>query len=73
MGLLQQDPEDWFKGHRTDTINGLDDEEIANLITERGRARATKNFARSDEIRNQLAARGIILEDGTEGTTWKRA
>ena len=73
MGLLQQDPEAWFKMHRGDTTNGLDDAEINDLIAERGQARATKNFARSDEIRNQLAESGILLEDGTGGTTWKRA
>ena len=73
MGLLQQDPEAWFKMHHGDTTNGLGDPEINDLIAERGQARATKNFARSDEIRNQLAESGILLEDGPGCTTWKRA
>jgi cysteinyl-tRNA synthetase len=47
--------------------------EIEKLIIERKEARAAKNFARSDEIRDDLAARGITLEDGPEGTTWHKA
>ena len=73
IGLLQQDPEAWFKMHHGGTTNSLGDAEINDLIAERGLARATKNFARSDEIRKQLAESGILLEDGTGGTTWKRA
>ena len=73
MGLLQHDPESWFKIRHGDSINGLGDAEINDLIAERDQARASKNFARSDDIRNQLAESGILLEDGTGGTTWKRA
>ena len=47
--------------------------EIEALVTERNEARAAKNFARSDEIRDDLAARGITLEDGPDGTTWRKA
>ena len=49
------------------------DEEIENLIQERQQARKAKNFARADEIRNQLLEQGIILEDTREGVKWKRA
>ena len=49
------------------------DSEIEALIEERQAARKTKNFARADEIRDQLAAEGIILEDTREGVKWKRA
>ena len=49
------------------------DEEIEQLIQERQAARKEKNFARADEIRDQLAAMGIILKDTREGVTWKRA
>ncbi|MCD8133892.1 MAG: cysteine--tRNA ligase [Clostridiales bacterium] len=49
------------------------DAEIEQLIEERKAARKEKNFARADEIRDQLAAMGIILKDTREGVTWKRA
>jgi cysteinyl-tRNA synthetase len=47
-------------------------EEIEQLIEERGTARKAKDFARSDEIRDALLARGIVLEDTPHGTKWKR-
>ncbi|MEK7523697.1 MAG: cysteine--tRNA ligase [Patescibacteria group bacterium] len=47
--------------------------EIESLIAERNEARKKKNFKRSDELRKELEAKGIILEDTKEGTTWKRA
>jgi cysteinyl-tRNA synthetase len=47
-------------------------EEIEGLIVERREARKTRNFARADEIRRDLDARGIILEDSPAGTRWKR-
>lgn len=53
--------------------NGSDDaQEIEGLIQERMEARKRKDFKRSDEIRDALAARGIILEDAAGGTKWKR-
>jgi cysteinyl-tRNA synthetase len=48
------------------------DSEIQALIDERQAARAAKNFTRADEIRNQLTAMGIILEDTKEGLRWRR-
>jgi len=48
------------------------DEEIEALIAERQQARKERNFARADEIRAQLLQRGIILEDGPQGTRWRR-
>jgi len=72
LGLLQQDPEDWFKWQPAGAEGNLDDGAIDSLIAERNGARANKDFQRSDEIRDQLAAEGIVLEDGAEGTTWKR-
>jgi cysteinyl-tRNA synthetase len=50
----------------------VDEERIGGLIAERNQARKTKNFARSDEIRDQLAAEGIIIQDTPEGTRWRR-
>ncbi len=73
MGLLQLDPESWFKGDPGADDGGLSDIEINALILERNKARNAKNFGRSDEIREQLAAAGILLEDGPSRTTWKRA
>lgn len=49
------------------------DEDIEKLIEERQAARKAKNFARADEIREQLASQGILLEDTREGVKWKRA
>lgn len=68
LGLFSSDIEDWFQG-------GGDEDEAAtikNLINERLAARRAKDFARADEIRNDLIAKGILLEDGPSGTTWKR-
>jgi len=48
-------------------------EEIAKLIDERAAARKAKDFARADQIRSQLGAKGIVLEDSRGGTTWRRA
>jgi cysteinyl-tRNA synthetase len=49
------------------------DDEIEALIAKRQEARAAKDFAKADEIRDQLLAMGIILKDTREGVTWKRA
>ena len=70
LGLLQQDPEAWFKGGAAE--GSLDDAAIDALIEERTQARVDKNFQRADEIRDELAEQGILLEDGAGGTTWKR-
>ncbi|MCL5771742.1 MAG: cysteine--tRNA ligase [Actinobacteria bacterium] len=55
---------------QTENIN-LDVEEIENLIKERNEARKNKDFKKSDEIRNKLLNKGILLEDRKEGTIWK--
>ncbi|PHR91330.1 MAG: cysteine--tRNA ligase [Robiginitomaculum sp.] len=70
LGLLQKDPEDWFKGKAKE--GGLSDSDIDALILERAEARSAKNWARSDEIRDIFSKENIILEDGTDGTTWRR-
>ena len=67
MGLLQQDPEAWLKG----AADGA--QEIETLIAARNVARKKRDFAEADRIRNALAIRGILLEDGPSGTTWRRA
>ncbi|BFQ94347.1 cysteine--tRNA ligase [Gallibacterium anatis] len=68
LGLLQQDPESFLQA-------GADDAEVAKieaLIKQRNEARAAKNWAAADEARNQLNAMGIVLEDGANGTTWRK-
>ncbi len=69
LGLLQQEPSDWFQGASEGEISA---EEIENLINERIDAKQNKDYARSDEIRDTLKEQGVILEDGPEGTSWKR-
>jgi cysteinyl-tRNA synthetase len=69
IGLFQQDPAGWLAG---DT-EGLDDALIDQLIEERNASRKAKNFARADEIRDQLQSMGISLEDVADGTRWRRS
>ena len=54
-------------------IGGLSDADVDALIAERAAAKKSKNFGRSDEIRAELAAQGVILEDTKEGVRWKRS
>ncbi|MDR6769973.1 cysteine--tRNA ligase [Azospirillum sp. BE72] len=72
LGLLQQDPEAWFRWAPTGGAEGLSDTDVEQLIADRKAARAAKNFAEADRIRKDLADKGIVLEDGPQGTTWKR-
>ncbi len=51
----------------------VDESEIERLINDRAHARKSKNFAEADRIRQDLLKRGIVLEDGPGGTTWRRA
>ncbi|KDD80202.1 cysteine--tRNA ligase [Glaesserella parasuis] len=69
LGLLEQDPETFLQGD----ANNDEVAEIEALIKQRNEARASKNWAVADEARNKLTAMGIVLEDGANGTTWRRA
>jgi len=69
LGLLQNDPEAWFAGHVEGELSAGD---IEVLIDKRNAARAAKDFAAADAIRDQLAAAGVQIEDSPDGTTWRR-
>jgi len=71
LGLLQRDPVVFLQG--SPTTDGLDDAAIDAQIAARVAAKKAKNFAEADRIRNELKAAGIILEDSSGGTTWRRA
>ncbi|KXS35909.1 MAG: cysteinyl-tRNA synthetase [Idiomarina sp. T82-3] len=68
LGLLQQSPESFLQG-------GADDEValIEALIAQRNKARAEKDWAAADEARDRLTEMGIVLEDGANGTQWRRS
>lgn len=70
LGLLQADPEAWFVGTDGDDLAAA---EIDALIAERAAAKAERDFERADSIRDGLAARGVRIEDGPDGTSWRRA
>ena len=71
LGLLQQPPADWFEQRKAET--DLAPADIEGLIEARETARAARNFAEADRIRDDLAERGILLKDGPDGTTWETA
>jgi cysteinyl-tRNA synthetase len=68
LGLLQQAPATYLQGG-----HGIDTAAIELQITERQLAKAQRDFARADDIRNALLAQGIVLKDGPAGTVWERA
>jgi cysteinyl-tRNA synthetase len=71
LGLLQQDAEAWFRWTPTGA-GGPTEAEIEAAIAARQAARKAKDFKESDRIRDELKVKGVILEDGPKGTTWKR-
>ena len=72
LGLLQQTADEWAKADETVAKNGMDDTTIDGLIMARKQARADRDFAKADAIRDQLTKADIILEDTIDGTTWRR-
>ncbi len=69
LGLLEQNPESFLQGDSNDNEVA----EIEALIKQRNDARANKDWAKADEARDKLTAMGIVLEDGANGTTWRKA
>jgi cysteinyl-tRNA synthetase len=67
LGLLQVPAETWFRGGDDDVA------EIEGLIAARAAARKGRDFKEADRIRAKLTARGVVLEDTAQGTTWRRA
>jgi cysteinyl-tRNA synthetase len=65
LGLLQSSAEEWFRG-------GTDEAPIEARIAARAEAKKNRDFATADRIRDELKAEGIVLEDGPNGTTWRR-
>ena len=73
LGLLQEDTEHYFKQDRAVKEGALSAEAIDVLIAQRIEARKNRDFAAADRIRDQLVKEGIILEDSTQGTLWRRS
>ena len=70
MGLFGNDPEQWFAGH----VEGdMAADAVEALIEERNSAKAERDFERADAIRNQLQDAGVSIQDGRDGTTWRRS
>ncbi|HTN39791.1 MAG TPA: cysteine--tRNA ligase, partial [Asticcacaulis sp.] len=67
LGVLQQDPEDWFKGGASDDLTA----QVEALLVERASARAAKNWPESDRIRDALNVLNVEVMDGPAGATWK--
>ncbi len=69
LGLLQRDPDDWFRGNASDDESA----EFDALADARHAARQAKDWAEADRIRDEGTARGIVFEDSAEGTSWRKA
>jgi cysteinyl-tRNA synthetase len=70
LGLLARSPEDFHQAGRAMT-SGLSPQAIEALIQARADAKKAKDFARADQIRADLLAQGVVLEDSPAGTTWR--
>jgi cysteinyl-tRNA synthetase len=71
LGICRLDPEAWFRLPAPGQVS-LDDAAIDAVIAARLAARKARNFQEADRLRDELAAAGVILEDGAGGTTWRR-
>ena len=73
LGVLTLEAEDWLKWRPEGRAAEVDEQALANLIALRLEARKEKNYTEADRIREELKAKGIVLEDTPGGTTWRRA
>ncbi|HEY2385485.1 MAG TPA: cysteine--tRNA ligase [Candidatus Binatia bacterium] len=75
LGILRRPADRYLEDAKSRhlTESGIDPAEIERLIAERNAARKGRDFRRADEIRAELSARGIVLKDGADGTTWSKA
>ncbi|TMH47456.1 MAG: cysteine--tRNA ligase, partial [Betaproteobacteria bacterium] len=71
LGLLGRESEAFLRAE-VGPGGGISEMQIAALIAARDEARRAKDFRRADEIRHELLEKGIGLEDGPQGTTWRR-
>jgi cysteinyl-tRNA synthetase len=69
IGLVQEDPDKWFGAD----AESPDSEHIESLIAKRNQARAEKDFSTADAVRDELSAMGVELEDGPDGTRWRKS
>lgn len=73
LGLVQHNVDEFLKSDIGQESSSLSNDEIEDLIQQRKDAKKEKNFARADEIRQNLLDQGIVLEDTRQGTLWRRA
>ncbi len=73
LGVLQRDPDLFLKGRQARQADGagLSEIEIETLIAERNAARVARDWVEADRLRDLLATKGIVIEDGADGTSWR--